>query len=94
MWPSLALCGVTEQVHDDGALIDGLVDVEEVLAGDPAVLLGLLPAGTALPHADDDIEAVVAEVETLSVSLRTVADEGEGVVLEVFLVSLLVFRSQ
>jgi hypothetical protein len=41
--PGLRLSGIREQVHDDGALGDGLVDVEQVGAGDPAVLLGLLP---------------------------------------------------
>lgn len=41
--PGLRLGGVTEQVHDDGALGDGLVDFEQVLAGDPAVLDGILP---------------------------------------------------
>lgn len=85
MWPCLALCGITEEVHDDGSLANGLVDVEEVLAGDPAILLCVLPAGTALSNSNDDIEAVVAEVESLSVTLRTVSDEGKGVVLEVLL---------
>jgi hypothetical protein len=41
--PGLGLGGVGEQVHDDGGLANGLVNVEEVLAGDPAVGLGLLP---------------------------------------------------
>lgn len=85
MWPCLALSSITEQVHDDGSLVDGLVDIEEVLAGDPAILLCFFPAGTALSHTDDDIEAVVAEVEALSVTLGAVADEGKSVVLEVFL---------
>ena len=83
--PRLALGGIGEQVHDDGAAGDGLVDLEEVLAGDPAVLDGILPRLTVLAHADDDVEAVVTEVEALAVALRAVADEGEGVVLEVLL---------
>jgi hypothetical protein len=37
------LSGIGEQVHDDGALADGLVHFEEVLAWHPAVLDGLLP---------------------------------------------------
>ena len=41
--PSLGLGGVGKEVHDDGTLADGLVNVEEVLAGDPAILLSLLP---------------------------------------------------
>lgn len=86
VWPGLTLGGITEQVHDDGTLVDGLVDVEEVLASNPAVLLRIFPAGTALSHADDDIQAVVAEVEALSVTLGAVADERKSVVLEIFLV--------
>ena len=83
--PGLGLGGVAEQVHDDGAAGDGLVDLEEVLAGDPAILLGVLPGLAVLPDADDDVQAVVAQVQALAVALGAVADEGEGVVLEVLL---------
>ena len=85
VWPSLGLGGIREQVHDDGALANGLVDLEEVLAWHPAVLDGLLPRCTILANTDDDVQAVVAEVEALAVALGAVADEGEGVVLEVVL---------
>jgi hypothetical protein len=83
--PGLALGGITEEVHDDGAPGDGLIDIEQVLAGNPAILLGVLPRLAALPDTNDDIEAVVTEVETLTVTLRAVADQSKGVVLEVFL---------
>lgn len=83
--PGLGLGGVGEEVHDDGSAGNGLINIEEVLALDPAILLGLLPRGAALPDTDDDVEAVVAEVEALTVALRAVADEGKGVVLEVVL---------
>lgn len=83
MGPSLTLRSVTEQVHDDGTLANSLVDVEEILARHPAVLLGLLPACAVLPHTHDNIEAVVAEVEPLAMALRAVTDQSEGVVLEV-----------
>jgi hypothetical protein len=72
--PSLALSGVTEQVHDDGASGDGFVHFEEVGAGDPTVLLGFFPGCAILAHADYDVEAVVAEVEALTVALGAVAD--------------------
>ncbi len=84
--PSLRLGGVGEEVHDNGTLANGLVDLEEVLAGDPAILDGVLPGLAILSDTDNDVEAVVAEVETLAVSLGAIADEGEGVVLEVLLV--------
>jgi hypothetical protein len=87
--PGLGLGRVGEKVHDDGGLANGLVNLEQVLAGDPAILEGLLPGLTALSDTDDDVQAVVTEVETLAVALGTVADEGEGVVLEVFLARLL-----
>ena len=83
--PRLRLSSVREEVHDDGRLANGLVDIEQVLAGDPAILLGLLPRGAVLPYTDDDVQAVVAEVEALAVALRAVADKSESVILEVFL---------
>lgn len=42
-WPGLALGSIGEEVHDDGTLGDGLIDIEEVLAWDPAILLSILP---------------------------------------------------
>ena len=83
--PRLALSSVGEQVHDNGALGDSLVNVEQVLSWDPAILLRLSPRCTVPPDANDDIETVIAEVETLAVTLGAVADEGESVVLEVLL---------
>lgn len=83
--PSLRLGSVTEQVHDDGTTGNGLVDIEQVLAGNPAILLSILPGLAALSDTDNDIQAVVAEVETLTVTLRAVADESQSVVLEVLL---------
>lgn len=80
--PGLGLGSIGEQVHDDGTAGDGLVDLEQVLALNPAILKGVLPRLTVLSDTDDDVQAVVTEVETLTVTLRTVADEGEGVVLE------------
>lgn len=83
--PCLALGGVAEQVHDNGSTGDSLVHLEEICAGDPAILLRLFPGCSVLSHTDDDVQAVVAEIETLSMALGAVADQGEGVVLEVFL---------
>ena len=74
--PSLALGSIAEEVHNDSAAGDGLVHVEEVLPGDPAILLGVLPRLSVLPDADDDVEAVVPEVEALAVALGAVADQG------------------
>ena len=85
MRPGLRLGGVIEQVHDDGTLLDSLVNLEKVDAGLPAILDGLLPALAVFSDTNDDVETVVAEVEALAVTLGAVADEGEGVVLEVLL---------
>lgn len=83
--PGLGLGSIAKQVHDDGALGDGLVDLEQVLAGNPAVLDGILPRLSVFPYANDDVQAVVTEVEALAVTLGAVADQSEGVVLEVVL---------
>jgi hypothetical protein len=84
-WPGLALSSITEQVHDDGTPGDGLVDVEKVLARDPAVLLGVLPRLTVFPHADDDVETIVTHVQGLGMALRSVPNDGHCVIFEVFL---------
>jgi hypothetical protein len=83
--PRLTLSSVGEQVHDDGTPGNGFVHLEEVGARYPAILNGLLPRLTIFPHTDDDVEAVVAEVQALAVTLRSVSDEGKSVVLEVVL---------
>lgn len=83
--PSLTLGSITEQVHDDGALGDGLVDFEQILAGNPAILYSFFPRDTVLSDTNDDIETVVTEVETLTVTLRAIANQGESVILEVLL---------
>lgn len=67
--PCGALSRVTEEIHDDGALLDGLIDLEEVCAGYPAILLSLLPACAVLPHANDNIETVVTEIQPLAMPL-------------------------
>lgn len=43
------------------------------------------PALAVLTDTDDDIKAVVTGVETLSVALGAVANEGESVIFEIFL---------
>ena len=48
-------------------------------------MLSFLPRGTIFSHTNDDVQAVVAEVETLAVTLRAITDESEGIVLEVVL---------
>lgn len=83
--PGLGLGGIGKEVHDDGTLVDSLINLEEVLAGDPAVLDGVVPRLSVLADTNDNIKAIVTEVKALAVTLGAVADEGEGVILEVFL---------
>lgn len=66
--PGLGLGGVREKVHDDVTLADGLVDVKKGLAWNPAILLSGLPGGTVFSDTNDDVETVITEVKTLSVS--------------------------
>lgn len=83
--PGLTLGSITEQVHDDGTLVDGLIHLEEVLAWNPAVLLGVLPGLTVLSDTNNDIKAIVTHVQGLSMTLGSIADDGHGVILEVLL---------
>lgn len=87
--PGELLASVGEEVHDDGTLVEGLIDLEEVLALDPAVVKSLLPRATGLADTDDHGHAVVAEVEGLATALGTVSEHAEGVVLEHLLVAAL-----
>jgi hypothetical protein len=48
-------------------------------------LHSFLPRSSILSDTNDDIETVVAKVEALAVTLGAVADESEGVILEVVL---------
>ena len=81
--PGGRLSGIRQEVHDNGTSLDSLGDVEQGLALDPSVLLGLLPGSTALSDTDNDVETVVTGVERLTVTLGSVTDHGKGVVLEV-----------
>jgi len=51
----------------------------------PAIFQRLLPTLAVLAHADDDVHAIVARVEALSVALGAIADEGERVIFEIVL---------
>lgn len=79
--PELGLGSIGEQVHDDGTTLAGLVDLKEVLSGDPSLGNGLVPGGT-LAGSNDDVKLVVAEVEGLATTHGAVTEDGEGVVLE------------
>jgi hypothetical protein len=85
--PGLALSSITEKVHDNGTLGDGLVNLKKVGSWDPAVLDSLLPRSTVLSDANDDIETVVTEVEALTVALRSVPNKGQSIIFEVILQS-------
>lgn len=76
---------VAEQIHDHGALGDSLVNIKEIGSWYPAINFSFFPRRAILPHANDDIQAIVTKVEALPVSLRPVTDERECVVLEVLL---------
>lgn len=83
--PGLALGSIAQQVHDDCALLNSFVDLEQVGPWDPAILLGFLPRGTVLSYTDNDVQAVIPEVKTLAVALGAITDEGEGVILKVLM---------
>lgn len=72
-WPSLGLGGIRQEVHDDGTSGDGLVNLEKVLSWYPSILNGLLPRLTILSDTNDDVEAVITEVKTLTVTLTNLS---------------------
>lgn len=51
----------------------------------PTVLLCLPPALAVFSDTNNNVEAIVAGVQTLAVTLRAVSDESERVVLEIIL---------
>lgn len=83
--PSLALSSITEQIHDNGALGNSLVHIEQVGAWNPTILYSFFPGCAIFAHTDYDIETIVTKVETLTVALGAITDECESVVFEVFL---------
>lgn len=74
--PGLRLGSVREQVHDDGTLRNGLINLEQVCTWDPAILLCFFPRCAILSHTNDHVQAIVSEVEALTVTLRAIADKG------------------
>ena len=81
--PLRDLGGVGKEVFDHGRLLAGLLDAEEGLAGHPAVRDSLV-VGLAGALANDDVDAVVLEVQGLSGALDAIADHGDNLVLKDF----------
>ena len=81
--PHLYLSGIGEQHAEDGALLGGLLNREERLARYPSVGDGLV-VGLAFALADDDVEAVVAQVACLAGALDAIADDGDDLILQYF----------
>ena len=70
----VALQFVGQEDVDDVGLLDGLLDAHRR----EAVALGKLVVGATRPLGHDDGQAAVAEVLGLGVSLRAIADDGDG----------------
>jgi hypothetical protein len=71
VWPGLGLGSIGEEVHDDGTAGDSLVDIEEVLALNPSILLSLLPRLSSLADTDNHVQTLISGIKTLTVSLGT-----------------------
>ncbi len=67
--PRFTLGSVAKQVHDNGPLRYSFIDIEEIGPWNPAVLLSFFPRGTILPYADDHVQAIVAQIQPLSMPL-------------------------
>lgn len=83
--PRLRLGSIRKQVHDDGTLVDSLLDGEKGLTGNESVLDSLLPRSTVLTDTNNDVKTLVSGVESLTSALGTVAEHTESVGLEVLL---------
>ena len=79
--PDRDLGGVGNEELDDGRLLAGLLDLEEVDTRHPAVGHGLV-VGLALTLANDDLEAVVFQVQGLSGALHAITDDRDNLVLQ------------
>ncbi len=80
--PALLLRRVVEQVEHDCGLLDRLAHVlQQRLAFLPAFPPGQIVVGIA-PVADQDVQAVVAQVERLGAALRAVTDHQDLLVLQ------------
>jgi hypothetical protein len=79
--PDGLLESIRKQVHDNGGLLGSLQDGEQVLSGNPSFINSLL-VGLTLTLTDDNVDTVITEVKSLSTTLRTVSEDGNGVILE------------
>ena len=57
----------------------------DVATTHPTVFEGLFPTLAVLANADNDVQAIIAGVEALSVALRAITNEGKRIVFEVAL---------
>eukprot|EP01022_Parablepharisma_sp_SALTPOND_P021784 TRINITY_DN435_c2_g8_i2.p1 TRINITY_DN435_c2_g8~~TRINITY_DN435_c2_g8_i2.p1 ORF type:complete len:1118 (+),score=384.08 TRINITY_DN435_c2_g8_i2:11710-15063(+) len=69
---------VGQQDHDDVSVLDRVVDFSDLQAG----LLGLGPGSAAAAQTDGDLHARILQVQRVSVTLRTVTDDGHVLVLD------------
>ena len=84
--PDLGLLLVGQQDHHDVAAAGGVGDVEHL---EPC-RLGLGAAGRVGAQPDDDVDARVLQVERVGVALRAVAEDRDGLALELGEVGVLV----
>jgi hypothetical protein len=84
--PDLRLPLVGEENHDDVAAAGGVGDAEDFESRG----FGLGTAGRVGTQADDDVDARVLQVERMRVALRAVAEDGDGLPLQLGEVGVLV----
>src|SRR5690606_12241060 len=65
---------VGQQHHDDVGGLDGLGDFFDLEAG----VGGLVPRSAVLAQTDDDLDTRLMQVQGVGVTLRAVADDGNG----------------
>ena len=81
--PDRLLRRIRHEHLNDGAALGGFLDVEERLAGLPAIAYGAIPVSLELGGlADDHAEPVVAHIERLGGTLHAVAEYGDRLVFQ------------
>lgn len=58
--PGLTLSSITQQIHDNCALRNSLIDIEKICPRNPAILQSVFPRLSILPDTDDDVYAIVS----------------------------------
>ena len=84
--PGFALRSITQEIHYDRALRDRLIDLKQIRPRNPSIILSFPPWCTVLTNTYNDVEAIIAQVKALTMSLRAVPNESKRIIFKIILV--------